>query len=435
MQELDDWQIEVIDDPSKYILICKGRQIGGTTTFAEKAVRRMMERPTRILVGSITEEQAKLVIVMVYDILCRENKKMIAKGSNKPTQDRIRLINGSEIRSRPVGTMGDSFRGFTADVNWLNEAAGWPELALIAIMPTLLTTGGDIWADSTPKGKFKKDGEKTWFYRSWMNENKKWKVYFKTSREVILERKITSTWTEERKQAMLKFLDDQKSEMPELLYKQEYEGAFSEEVLQFFDADLVMELAKLEREKRREGDHYIGADIGGAGKDPTIIVVGRRDDDEMYHTEMVTMKQKYTTEVSDMIKFLKRTWLTDGEYIDGAGIGWGVYSELINDDETRNSVVDLNASKKSISKDGKQKKAILQSDMYYNLKVLMERRKIFFLKDDNLIASLLSIQRDVGENGKEYFHGSNKHITEALVRLAWPMQQKSLKLKIYSIKV
>lgn len=435
MQELDDWQKDVIEDQSKYILICKGRQIGGTTTFAEKAVKRMKERSTKILVGSITEEQAKLVIVMVHDILCREDKKLIAKGVNKPTQDRIRLINGSEIRSRPVGTMGDSFRGFTADVNWLNEAAGWPELALIAIMPTLLTTGGDIWADSTPKGKFKKDGEKTWFYRSWMNENKKWKVYFKTSKEVILERKITESWTIERREAMLKFLEDQKSEMPELLYKQEYEGAFSEEVLQFFDQDLVIELAKLEKEQKKYGTHYLGADIGGAGKDPTIITIGRREDEYMYHTELITMKQKYTTEVSDMIKLQKRLWDTEKELIDGAGVGWGVYSELINDSETRNSVIDLNASKKAVSKDGKQKKAIMQSDMYHNLKVLMERRKIFFLKDDQLIASLLSIQRDIGDDGKEYFHGNNKHITEALNRMAWPMQQKDLKLKVYSIKV
>ena len=65
---LDEWQEQIINDKSPYILLCKGRQIGGTSTYAEKSVKWMREYKSKILVGSITEEQAKLVIVMVYDI-------------------------------------------------------------------------------------------------------------------------------------------------------------------------------------------------------------------------------------------------------------------------------------------------------------------------------------------------------------------------------
>ncbi|KKK70434.1 hypothetical protein LCGC14_2924010 [marine sediment metagenome] len=144
--EYDDWQIEIIEDTSQYILLCKGRQIGGTTAFAKKAAKWMAEKGKTILVGSITEEQAKLVIVMVKDILTRDYKGSISTvKKDKPTLDKITLKNGGWIRSRAVGTMGDAFKGFTADVNWFNEMSKWPELAFIAIMPTLLTKGGEMW--------------------------------------------------------------------------------------------------------------------------------------------------------------------------------------------------------------------------------------------------------------------------------------------------
>ena len=164
--QYDDWQKDMINDNSQYIMLCKGRQIGGTSTFAEKAVKWMKEKKSKILVGSITEEQAKLVIVMVKNILFEKDKKIIATGKNKPTLDKVILKNGAEIRSRPVGTMGDGFRGFTADVNWFNEASKWPEIAFVSIMPTLMTTGGDIWMDSTPFGKFVgSTSKKTFFYK------------------------------------------------------------------------------------------------------------------------------------------------------------------------------------------------------------------------------------------------------------------------------
>ncbi len=148
----DPWQTHVIEDESKYIVICKGRQIGGTTTLAEKSKNRMKEKKTSILVGSITEEQAKLVILMVKGLFTGADRKLLAKGTGKCTLTQLTLTNGSILRSRPVGTMGDAFRGFTADICWFNEASRWPELAFLSIMPTLMTTGGDIWMDSTPFG-------------------------------------------------------------------------------------------------------------------------------------------------------------------------------------------------------------------------------------------------------------------------------------------
>ena len=58
----------------------------------------------------------------------------------------------------------------------------------------------------------------------------------------------------------------------------------------------------------------------------------------------------------------------------------------------------------------------------------MERKKAFFLDDDNLRASLMGIQREVLDNGRESFTGKDNHIAEALIRLYWAMHKKSLNL-------
>ena len=272
----DKWQQEVINDISKYILICKGRQIGGTSVFAEKAKERMKEKKTSILVGSITEEQAKLVILMVKDLFREEDKKLLKRGTGMCTLTQITLTNGSTLRSRPVGTMGDAFRGFTADVNWFNEASKWPELAFIAIMPTLMTTGGDIWMDSTPFGKFiNGTTKKTFFFKCFENLDERWSVYYKTSPEVINERELTEEWTEERRDASIKFLADQEATLDKLQYAQEYLGQFMDEVSQWFPDELIESCMTEERPNTINKDtiYFLGVDIARMGEDESTFEI------------------------------------------------------------------------------------------------------------------------------------------------------------------
>ena len=67
--------------------------------------------------------------------------------------------------------------------------------------------------------------------------------------------------------------------------------------------------------------------------------------------------------------------------------------------------------------------------MYGNLLTLMEQRKIKMVKDNNLHASLASIQFEYSEDSKRLLiYGSYSHITEALIRAAWSVRTKGLKL-------
>ena len=169
--QLDQWQDEILDY-SGNILLNTGRQVGKTTIFAQKAGDYMMKNPgSRIIVVSLTEDQAQLMIIMTLDYLEKNDKKWIAKGKYKPTKNKIRLTNKSQILARPVGNTGDAVRGFTGDVLIVDEASRMPELMWTAAKPTLATTGGQIWMCSTPFGK------QGYFYECWLNKNDRFKIW------------------------------------------------------------------------------------------------------------------------------------------------------------------------------------------------------------------------------------------------------------------
>ena len=181
----DDWQKEVLATKGN-LLICTGRQVGKTTTLAAKAAIRMVEEPgCKIIVGSLTEDQAQLIIVMTLTHLEQNFKTYIAKGKKAPTKSTIQLTNGSMMIARPVGIAGNAFRGFTGDVLIADEGSRMPELMWAAAKPTLLTTGGEIWMCSTPFGR------QGYFYECFQNKNKRFTVFHISSEEVIKNRPLS----------------------------------------------------------------------------------------------------------------------------------------------------------------------------------------------------------------------------------------------------
>ena len=68
--------------------------------------------------------------------------------------------------------------------------------------------------------------------------------------------------------------------------------------------------------------------------------------------------------------------------------------------------------------------------MYNNLLAMMESKHIKLLKEDDIFHSLRSIQFELTD-GKIKYAGSDSHITEALIRAAWMIAEKSLNIYIY----
>ncbi len=437
----DPWQLEVIHDLSKYLLICKGRQIGGTSVLAKKAKDRMKAKKTSILVGSITEEQAKLVILMVKGLFTGNDKKLLARGTGKCTLTQITLTNGSILRSRPVGTMGDAFRGFTADINWFNEASKWPELAFIAIMPTLMTTGGDIWMDSTPFGKYiNGTTKKTFFFKCFENLDGRWKIYYKTSPEVIRDRELTDDWTKEKRAASLKFLQDQEDTIEKLEFSQEYLGLFMDEVSQWFPDELITSCMTNERpDSIKSSDNYfLGVDVARMGEDESSFEILDLKGTHLYHVENQITTKTTLPETFNHITGLHSLYDFHKIFIDAEGIGVGVFDWLMFDDATKSQTVAIYNSKQIMDNDGKGRK-LQKTLLYSNLKMLMETGRIHLLDDPNVFQSLKSVQYAYSNDSLGTRHlnifGNYTHIAEGLVRSAWGIKYEDLNPTVYSIKV
>ncbi len=437
--EYDDWQIEIIEDTSQYILLCKGRQIGGTTAFAKKAAKWMAEKGKTILVGSITEEQAKLVIVMVKDILTRDYKGSISTvKKDKPTLDKITLKNGGWIRSRAVGTMGDAFKGFTADVNWFNEMSKWPELAFIAIMPTLLTKGGEMWGDSTPFGKYiHGKTKKTFFFKCFENKDDRWKVYYKTSPDTIKER---TTWPIERREASLKYLKDQEAEMSKSEYSQEYLGLFMDDINQWFEDDLIISCQTEERKDKIKKDaiYFLGVDVARMGEDEsTFEIFELTESGHLFQIENQITKKTTLPQTFNHIKELNALYDFSNIFIDSEGIGVGVYDWLKFDDDTKNQTIAIDNSKQMMDDGGKRK---LQKTLKYShFKMMMETGKVHLLKDSNIFQSFKSVQfaytnDNLGVRHLKIF-GNYTHIAEGSTNAGWGEKSKHLNLSVYSIPI
>src|SRR3989339_700516 len=212
----DKWQEEVLECKSKRILICKGRQIGGTTVLAKKASDRLANNPhEEIMVVSITEEQAQHVIMMVLQFLEHDYKQLLSRKLQDTTKGKILLKNGSSIISKAIGTTGASIRGFTKGV---------------------------LWIDSTPFGK------QGYFYKAYENKNGIWTVFYKTTVDVINERPISVNWTEKQRKEALELLEQEKNEMTELQFGQEYLGLFLEDLKRMFSDELISKVCILKRD-------------------------------------------------------------------------------------------------------------------------------------------------------------------------------------------
>lgn len=438
---LDKWQQDVLDCNSKRILICKGRQIGGTTIFAKKAADRLAKiTGEEIMVTSITEEQAQHVIMMVLQFLEREHRELLSKKKQDTTKGKIALKNGSTIISKAVGTTGASVRGFTKGVLWLNEGSRLPEFVFEAAKPMLLTTDGDIWMDSTPFGK------QGYFYECFKNENKIWTVFYKNTEEVIKEREISGSWTIEKREGALRLLEQEKKEMTELQYGQEYLGLFLEELRRFYSDDWIEKVCTAKPVRPEEintilsiGDRFAGHDLARMGGDSfTSEIVWKTPRGKVRHIDHYSKKKLLTTENEDLIKEFSKKWNCRQSGIDaGAGtLGVSILDHLIKDPLMRKKIIAINNRKVIIDRENKTQK-LFNEDLHDNLLSMGEHREIELLDNDEVKASLRSVQVELTPDShglsKVRIFGNDTHIVEGLVRAAHLANQKSLNLQILSI--
>ena len=442
--EYDKWQQDVLDAQGN-VLCNKGRQIGGTEIFAHKSAEYMVNNPGhQIVCTSLTLEQAENIINMVLAYLSKYHPGKIDRGKKKPTKTRVWLKNKGHIISRPIGANpGDAARSFTGNVLYVDEASGMPRAFWVGALPILFSTGGVIWASSTPRGKYEgKSNRKTYYYEAYMNLRKKWTVIEQTSEWVANNRKVCATWTQEQKDGAIEFLKDRKQELSKLEYGQEFLAQFMDENRQWFSDDLIRKCMVATRPETIDPNWVVsmGNDVAERGLDPGTYEIFRlRGEDHLIHIENEKSHDQPTPTTTKQIIGLDEKFSGDAIFIDDEGqIGRVILSMLLDDDRTKWKTQGISNSKRVYDNTGKER-GIKKEELYVQLLSLMEKGKIDLLDDESVFQSFKSVQYgyETDSNGKRHLKifGSDAHIVEGVTRACEILKYKHLNLQVHSIPV
>jgi hypothetical protein len=424
-QTMDDWQKQVLTIEHNLILMC-GRQTGKSEIIAKKIADFLLNNPKKhLLIVSGVERQASGLYNKTLRAIEQSHPEALCKGKDKPLRTMLRLKNGSILRTEPVGLDGAGARQHTLNGVIIEEMELVPEDAFSAITPMLLTTGGFIWMLGT-----------AWATEGYVYErlsDPNFKVIRVNSEEVAEAR------PEPMKSIMLKHLADERKRLTEAQYSQEYLAIPSDKVRQIFPDSLIKKCLIAKRAGVQAGKDYIcGLDPAGLGENEGSISILEyfEDTGKMVQKEHEITKKLMTTETTKRIISLNSLWDFLKIYVDDGGLGFGVFSELLNEDSTKFKTIALNNSARPLDWKDEKKKKILGDEMVFNLLMLMERGNIELLDNTEIRESLKSYKFEYSKDRKHLLISSNyNHPVQSIMRAAWYTQGKDLKLSVYSIKV
>jgi len=426
---LDKWQEEVLEYKGD-IGLCTGRRVGKTYILSRKAIDHMVKYGKPIIVVSLTEDQAMIIIQMALRYARETYPKMIGKGRYKPQLKKLFIMRDKkpvEMLSRPVGNTGDATRGFEGGVLIVDEASRMPRLFWIAALPVLLTCAGEIWMCSTPFGK------KGYFWDRFneavnLKEPKaRFKFIYQNTEDVVRDRPISESWTKEQREGAIKILEDDKKDMSEMEYGQEYQGLFLDELRQFFSDEWIEKVCTLPQNTPTTsgGDLFLGVDVGRVNDPSTFEILNGTDEDHIKQVYNDSKTKLSIPATFEEMRRLERSYSFNRIGVDSGGMGAGVLDLLLRDEDTKRKSEGLDNATKPIDADGKEK-PLLKEEMYVNLLTNGEMGKIKLFDNPEIIASLRSIQYEYLEKKMKIF-GNNSHITEGLIRANQLIKQKLLK--------
>jgi len=266
-------------------------------------------------------------------------------------------------------------------------------------------------------------------------------VFHISSEEVIKNRPVSEGWTKERKEASIKILEEEKEDMSELRYSQEYLGLFIDDLRRYFSDELINRICTLERPNTIKKDqvYSLGVDIARMGDDDsTFEILRRMENNQLIHVESVVTRKTLTTQTERQILNLDKLYDFQHIYLDaGSGsLGVGIFDHLLDNEQTKRKVVAINNRARPLDR-FKSKSRLLKEDLYDNLLMLMEKNQIRLLDDDNIRASLRSIQYEFtkDESNQVKIFGNFSHIVEGLIRAAWIVKEKNLNVWLSSIRI
>ncbi|KPV63614.1 MAG: Terminase-like family protein [Candidatus Bathyarchaeota archaeon BA2] len=142
------YQQKLLQDKSKRIVACMGRQTGKTTINAIKTIHFAYCNPkTLVLIVSPSLRQSIIMFDRILDLIY--SNPWLPKSVVRKTRTLIHLDNGSRIVALPCSA--NLLRGYTANLIIADECSFIPEEVITKVMfPMLSTTNGTAIFLSTP---------------------------------------------------------------------------------------------------------------------------------------------------------------------------------------------------------------------------------------------------------------------------------------------
>ena len=212
----DALQARVLGKESRRGILNCSRQWGKSTITAAKAVHQAYtEADSLTVVVSPSARQSGEFLRKASGFVRKLSIRPRGDGDNEMS---LLLPNGSRIVGLP-GTES-TIRGFSGvRLLLVDEASRVSDDVYLAVRPMLATSDGALWMMSTPNGK------RGFFYEAWVRGGPEWE-------------RITAPATECERIGK-RFLEEERREMGERCFRQEYLCEFEDTVSGVFDRDLL----------------------------------------------------------------------------------------------------------------------------------------------------------------------------------------------------
>jgi hypothetical protein len=214
---LDPWQAEIATSPARQILLLCSRQAGKSTVAALLGLETALSVPGSLtLILSPAERQSKLLFHTLMTYYGKLVGRIPADVENRLS---LELRNGSAVYALPGKEA--TIRGFSGvDLLIIDEGARVPDDLYMAVRPMLAVSGGRLIAPSTPFGK------RGWFWQEWETGGDAWQRVKLTAYDCP---RISAEW-----------LAQERRQIPEFWFRQEYLVEFVDTIDQVFRSDDVL---------------------------------------------------------------------------------------------------------------------------------------------------------------------------------------------------
>ncbi|MCL4436152.1 MAG: terminase family protein [Thaumarchaeota archaeon] len=381
------YQESILSNDSERLIAVCGRQIGKSTTAAAKLVHFAVTHPkTTSIIVSATLRQS---MEMFSKVRMFTDSSIVKRSITRMTRTQIFFNNGSRIICLPCGRYGSTLRGLTVHFAVVDEAAFiYPEVIESVIFPMLATTHGRIWLLTTPWDRAHIT------YKAFTSWPKDSVYHFPSSINPL----ITPA-----------FLDEQLNLIGQERYNQEYLAQFVDDSRSYFPMTLIRPCI---------GETPISSDCCFAGYDPggkesyaAAVAVNKRQDKLVVRRIWSAKGLSYTEatlKVAEMCKLLN----AENLYVDQTGLGQPVVEHI----------KDL-----GISVDGLVLTDKRREELFTNLKLLLEQRKIILPDNLELIKSLNCIEYErtrVGGFRFTHRQGTYDDLAFALALACWAVKMQ-----------